>query len=103
MLDHWTDRRTNKPFLFGMGTDFLKLKFPMVWYNLLHVLWALWPIDGAAEDPRCLEMAGHLREKLEDGGRVKAESMYRVYKDQERADKKNPSRLLTVLVHRLLA
>lgn len=102
VLGHWTDRKTAKPFLFGMGTDFLKLKFPMIWYNLLHVLYALRPIDGVSEDSRYVEMTGHLRGKLDAMGRATAESMYMIYKAQEWSNKKKPSRLLTVLIHRLL-
>lgn len=102
LLDHWANRKTQKPFLFGMGTDFLKLKFPMVWYNLLHVLSALAGIPGAAADPRCQEMAALLRSKLDPAGRATPESIYMVYKSEEWSDKKNPSRLLTIFVHCIL-
>jgi len=103
VLDHWTHRRTKKPFLFGMGTDFLKLKFPMVWYNILHVVSALKRIPGVADDGRFLQMARRMRGKLDASGRATPESIYRVYKNEEWSDKKNPSRLLTVMVHRALS
>jgi hypothetical protein len=102
VLDHWTHRKTKKPFLFGMGTDFLKLKFPMVWYNLLHVVSALKNISGVAEDARYLTLAGLLRRKLDGAGRATPESIYLVYKSEEWSDKKKPSRLMTVLVHQAL-
>jgi hypothetical protein len=31
-------RRKKKPFLFGMGKDFLMPESPMVWHKLLHDL-----------------------------------------------------------------
>jgi hypothetical protein len=102
VLDHWTHRRTKKPFLFGMGTDFLKLKFPMVWYNLLHVVSALKSIPGVQDDARYHKMADHLRRKLDGSGKATAESVYLAYKSEEWSDKKNPSRLLTVMVHQTL-
>lgn len=98
VLDHWTNRKTKKPFMFGMGTDFAKVKFPMVWYNILHAVSALKDIPGVAADPRFLEMKTLLASKIEDTGRVKPESIYMCYKTQEWSDKKNASRLLTILV-----
>lgn len=102
VLDHWRHRKTRKPFLFGMGTDFQKLKYPMVWYNLLHVVSALQRIPGVAEDRRFLQMAGRLLRKLDPSGRATPESIYMAYKTEEWSDKKNPSRLMTVMVHRAL-
>lgn len=102
VLDHWTYRRSKKPFLFGMGTDFLKLKFPMVWYNLLHVTWALKSIPGVKDDARYRMIVDHLRSKLDVSGKVMPESIYMAYKSEEWSDKKNPSRLLTIMVHQIL-
>jgi hypothetical protein len=102
VLEHWSNRKAKKPFLFGMGTDFLKLKLPMAWYNLLHVLSALGGIKGVASDPRYLEMADILRGKLDESGRATPESIYLAYKTEEWSDKKNPSRLMTVMANRVL-
>jgi hypothetical protein len=85
-----------------MGTDFRKLKLPMAWYNLLHVLSALGGIKGVASDPRYLEMLEILREKLDRSDRATPESIYLFYKSEEWSDKKNPSRLMTIMVHRAL-
>jgi len=102
VLAHWEDRKTKKPFLFGMGTDFLKLKFPMAWYNLLHVLSALSMFPWARSDPRYREMEEQLRASLDEEGRATARSVYLAFKGEEWADKKQPSRLLTYVVHRIL-
>jgi hypothetical protein len=103
VLDHWTNRADKKPFLFGMGTDFKKLKYPMVWYNILHTVHGLRNIHGVPGDPRFLEIAALLLDKLDDKGCVKPESVYMCYKNQEWSNKKSPSRLLTILVHEALA
>jgi hypothetical protein len=102
VLEHWTNRKTKKPFMFGMGTDFQKLKLPMAWYNILHVLSALGSITGVASDPRYLEMLEILRSKLDETGKATPESIYLFYKTEEWSDKKHPSRLMTIMVHQAL-
>ncbi len=44
--------------MFFMGTDFSKLKAPLVWYDLLHVLDVLSNYPNYRNDPRLLSMAG---------------------------------------------
>lgn len=102
VLDHWTNREKKKPFMFGMGTDFRKLKYPMVWYNILHTVAALKSIPGVSSDPRFIEIRGLLGEKLDASARAKPESVYMCYKTQEWSDKKSPSRLMTIRVHEAL-
>lgn len=36
-LSLWEQRKERRPNLFAMGTDFSKLKAPLIWYDLLHV------------------------------------------------------------------
>ncbi len=38
LLSFWQQRKEKKMYLFGMGTDFLKLKAPLIWFDLLHFL-----------------------------------------------------------------
>jgi hypothetical protein len=103
LLGLWTERAAKKPFLFAMGTDFKKLKFPMAWYNLLHVVSALKGVPGIRTDQRFRELVDLLRAKLDGEGRATAESVYMAYKTEEWSDKKRPSRLMTVVVQRTLA
>ena len=35
--------------MFYMGTDFSKLKVPLVWYDLLHVLEVITQLSGFSE------------------------------------------------------
>jgi hypothetical protein len=102
ILWHWEHRKEKKPFLFAMGRDFQKTKFPLVWYNILHVVTALKGIKGIAKDPRFLEIRTILESKLDSEGRVTAESIYMAYKAEEWSNKKAPSRLMTIMVHRAL-
>jgi len=41
LLEHWQRQQERKIYLFGIGTDFRKLKYPFVWYDILHVVEAL--------------------------------------------------------------
>ena len=102
ILNLWTERKTKKPFLFAMGSDFLKLKFPMVWFNLLHVVSALGGIEKVRKDLRFQELAEHLRQKPDEVGRATSESIYMIFKTNEWGKKKEPSRLMTIMVHRAL-
>jgi hypothetical protein len=97
LLNHWAERGRKKHYMFGIGTDFGKLKFPLVWYNLLHVLDVLSRSAIDKNDPRLLEMGELLLSKSDESLRFVPESMYRLYKDYDFADKKNPSSTMTVV------
>jgi hypothetical protein len=103
ILSHWREQKEVKHFLFGIGSDFRKLKFPLVWYDLLHVLSALSDIPGLDQEPEYRQMRDLLAGKAGIDGRFTAESMYMAYKGEDFADKKNPSRLISLLCHRILS
>ncbi len=102
LLRHWEERREKKYFLFAMGTDFCKVKYPFIWYDILHVLDVLHRFSFAHSDPRFQEMLAELRAKMDMNGRFTAESMYLSWKGWSFADKKNPSEWLTLLAYRSL-
>jgi hypothetical protein len=101
LLSHWEMRGAKKYFLFGVGTDFRKLKYPFVWYDILHVADVLSRYPWAWRDPRFLEMVEALTAQADADGRYMAGSMYRAWKGWSFADKKHPSPWLTFLVHRI--
>jgi hypothetical protein len=102
LLWHWTHQKERKLYLFGIGTDFRKLKYPLVWYNLLHVVDVLSQFPQAHGDPRFEQMVTALRDQADEQGRYTATSMYRAWKGWSFADKKSPSPWLTFLVLRIL-
>jgi hypothetical protein len=102
LLHHWECRQERKLYLFGIGTDFRKLKYPFVWYNLLHVVDVLSQFPSVFSDPRFEEMVEALVNQADASGRYTAASMYRAWKGWSFADKKNPSAWLTFLVYRIL-
>jgi hypothetical protein len=102
LLEHWERQGERKYYLFGIGTDFRKLKYPYVWYNILHVVEALSHFPFIHADWRFLEMMRVITDQADEQGHYTASSMYRAWKGWSFADKKNPSPWLTFLVLRIL-
>ncbi|MCX5976457.1 MAG: hypothetical protein NTV33_06430 [Coprothermobacterota bacterium] len=102
LLGLWTQRQTRHPYLFYMGTDFCKLKAPLVWYDLLHLVEVLSRFPFLAQDSRLAEMSGILRGKADGQGRFTGESVWLAWKGWEFGQKKSPSRWLTLVARRTL-
>jgi len=102
LLGHWQNQKTTKYYLFGVGTDFRKLKYPFVWYDLLHVVDVLSRFPFVHSDRRFRQMVKTLTAQADQQGRYTATSMYQAWKGWSFADKKNPSPWLTFLALRIL-
>ena len=100
LLAHWEQRGQTKYFLFGIGTDFQKIKYPFVWYDILHVVEVLSRYPHGRSDPRFQEMLRTLTLQADQEGHYMATSMYRAWKGWSFADKKRPSPWLTFLALR---
>ncbi|MBN2007032.1 MAG: hypothetical protein JXA21_27020 [Anaerolineae bacterium] len=103
LLEHWGRRGEWRPYLFGVGSDFGKLKYPCVWYDILHVTDVLSRFPFAREDARFREMAQRVAAQAGDQGRYTATSMYRTWAGWSFSDKKQPSPWLTFLALRMLS
>lgn len=101
LLGHWQRQAERKLYLFGIGTDFRKLKYPFVWYDILHVVDVLSRFAFVYDDPRYREMVAAIEIQADVDGRYSARSMYRAWKGWSFADKKQPSPWLTFLVQRV--
>jgi hypothetical protein len=101
LLRHWGSPVGQKYFLFGVGSDFRKLKYPFVWYDLLHVAEALSHFPFVRADGRYREMAAAVFSQVREDGRYQATSMYQSWKGWSFADKKKPSAWLTFLALRI--
>ncbi len=101
LLRHWEHQDDRKLFMFGIGTDFRKVKYPYVWYDILHVVDVLSRYPFAHQDPRFQEMLATLTVQADERGRYTAASMYRAWKGWSFADKKEASPWLTFLVTRI--
>jgi hypothetical protein len=101
LLDLWEYRKSVKYFLFGMGTDFSKLKAPLIWYDILHVCEVLTRFEFPKQDPRLHEMLELIRSKALPDGRFAAESVYRSWKDWDFGQKKEASGWITLMVYKI--
>jgi hypothetical protein len=102
LLNLWENSREQHPYIFYMGTDFRKLKVPLVWYDLTHVLDVLSQFPWLKGDPRLGEMVALLKSKADGEGRFTLESIWTAWKDWEFGQKKVPSRWLTFLAWRII-
>ena len=101
LLSHWELQGQQKYYLFGIGTDFRKLKYPFVWYDILHVVDVLSRFPFVRDDPLFLEMFATITKQADGNGCYTASSMYMAWKGWSFADKKEPSPWLTYLVQRI--
>ena len=101
LLWHWEHQTERKIYMFGIGTTFRNLKYPFVWYDVLHVMDVLSRFPFVHSDPRFREMMATITAQADEAGRHTAGSMYRAWKGWSFADKKQPSAWLTFLVLRL--
>ncbi len=102
LLWHWEHQKDRKLYLFGIGTDFRKLKYPFVWYDILHVVDVLSQIDALQNDERLREMVDTIVSKQDSDGRFTPESVWMAFKGWDFGQKKIPSPWMTFLVARIL-
>jgi hypothetical protein len=67
LLDHWETRKPIGPCLYGIGTLFMKIEYPMFRYNLLFYVHVLSYYNRAKKDKRFLEALNVLKSKLSNG------------------------------------
>ncbi|MHB0875190.1 MAG: hypothetical protein ACYC5O_03990 [Anaerolineae bacterium] len=102
LLTLWKRRRERRPYLFAMGTDFAKLKAPLVWYDILHVTDVFTRFPRLRSDPRLREMVGTIGAKADGNGRFTPESVWLTWKQWDFGQKKQPSPWLTYLAWRVI-
>lgn len=101
LLNHWQEWESSRPYLFGIGSTFHKLKYPFVWYDILHVADVLSRFPLARADDRFQQMAADIAAQADEFGRFTAGSAYLDWKGWSFADKKSPSPWLTLLSWRV--
>jgi hypothetical protein len=102
LLSLWDKSKEQHPYMFFMGTDFRKLKAPLFWYDILHVLDVLSYFKWAKKDKRFKAMLNVVESKADKDGRYIPESIWTVWKDWDFCQKKIPSQGLTFFVQRIL-
>ncbi|MCX6226149.1 MAG: hypothetical protein NTV01_15595 [Bacteroidia bacterium] len=102
MLSIWENSLTRHPYMFFMGTDFRKLKAPLIWFDILHVADTLSCFPFAHQDKRFIQMLEVIESKTTPEGKYIPESVWKAWSDWEFGQKKEASPWVTMLVWRLL-
>jgi len=102
IFDLWKDRKKRKPYLFGMGTDFKKLKAPFIWYDILHFTDVLTRFKHLKDNKHLQQMLKIVAQKKDKDRKFMTESVYRAWKDWDFGQKREPSEWITLLASRVL-
>jgi len=102
LLRLWNESKSQHPYIFYMGDDFRKLKVPFVWYDIMHVLEVLTNFSWECFDPRLVDMQVVLKNKADGKGCFTPESIWTAWKGWDFAQKKEPSRWLTLMAWRII-
>ena len=102
LLSLWEESKEKHPYMFFMGTDFRKLKAPLFWYDILHVLDVLSYFESTRKDKRFQQMLKIVEAKANADGQFIPESVWTAWKDWDFSQKKIPSKGLTFFVQRIL-
>ncbi len=97
----WSNSTTSHPYMFYMGTDFRKLKAPLVWFDIVGVLDVISRFDYAQQKSQVQEMLDIVVSKQDDTGRYRPESVWQDWKGWDFGQKSGPSEYLTFLVCRI--
>ncbi len=101
LLEHWRRRHEKwRPYGFGIGSNFKKLRYPAFKYGILRVLDVLSLYPYGVKQPEVREMFDDVLKKS-DNGRYKPESVSKMFKGFDFGQKKEPSRWITFLIYRI--
>lgn len=102
LLFLWRNKNTERPFLFGMGSDFHKLKAPFVWYDILHLADTLRLYPRIYGRPEFLEILGHIRHKADEAGLFRAEDVWDGWQDFDFGQTTDASMWISFKVYHIL-
>ncbi|MBN2657756.1 MAG: hypothetical protein JXR86_11905 [Spirochaetales bacterium] len=92
-----------KAYLFGSGKNFRKLKYPFIWFDILHVLEVLSRFESARRDSRFLALVDEMNSRADEEGLFKAGSVWTAWKGIDAGQKRDPSLWITYAVGRINA
>ena len=101
LLTLWEQSETKHPYMFFMGTDFRKLKAPLIWYDIIHLTDTLSNFKQAIKDRRFKQMVDIIESKATPDNKFVPESEWKAWKEWDFGQKKIPSAWLTFLVYRI--
>lgn len=102
LLGCWERRKTEKPYLFGQGSRFKKLRPPFFWYNIGYVLDTFSHYPEFFHETPFEEMIGEMVQAADTDGKFIPGSVYRHFKEWSFGQKKEWSPWTTMYACRIL-
>lgn len=101
ILNLWEHSKIEHPYMFYMGNNYRKLKAPQIWYDIVNVVDTLSKFEFTHSDMRFINMVEEIEKKADKEGKYTPESIWRVWKNWDFGQKKEPSSWLTFLIYRI--
>ena len=95
---HWENREGKKIYMFGIGTTFKRLKYPNIWFDILHVVDVLSRYPQAREYDEFWEMWAIIKEKQQPEGGFVPKSVWKAWSEWSFGQKKEPSPWMTMRI-----
>jgi len=95
---HWKNRGGKKIRMFGIGTTFKRLKYPNVWFDILHVVDVLSRYPYAMEHDEFWEMWEIIKGKQQPEGGFVPELVWKAWSEWGFGQKKEPSPWMTMRI-----
>lgn len=103
LLHHWTVRVPTGPCHFGIGTQFMRVEYPFLRYNIFYYIYVLSFYDKARNDKRFIEAISVLENKLDDHGGLIIERPNQKLAKLHFCRKGEPSQLATKRYNEIVA
>jgi hypothetical protein len=101
LLNLWEQSTIRHPYMFFMGTDFRKLKAPLIWYDIINLADTLSNFKTALKDQRFTLIVKLIESKATADDKFVPESEWKAWNDWDFGQKKIPSTWLTFLIYRI--
>ena len=102
ILHLWTKRASERRYGFGFGTQFVRLRYPHVWLDVVHALEALSTFSWVWSDRRFLTLVDAVRAQARPDGLFVPGSVYLEWRAWCFGQKREPSHWLSLVIHRAL-
>jgi hypothetical protein len=102
LLGCWSNGHSERPYMFGHGTRFKKIRPPFFWYSIGEVLDATSRHPELVHEEAFQEMLSAVLEKADEDGKFTPESVYRDFKGWSFGQKDEWSPWTTLFLCRIL-